>query len=145
MICQSTFWKLATYSDQQFYIRPDGASTLFLPICLISLSASFHVPSSSVSKEDFIGLSTTHLFTYDIFIQFVALVRRLTVTFLISLERKEIFKHSSEVLFLVWKKIHNSNKTLLNSVLSTNPQKHISSSLRVLQNRIQNKIQKAYN
>ena len=36
-----------------------------------------------------------------------------------SLKRKEIFKHSFEVLFLVYKEMHNQNKTLVNSILST--------------------------
>ena len=61
----------------------------------------------------FVYRVSNHLFTYDTFIHFAALARRLTVTFFISLTRKEIFKHSFQVLFLVCKEIHNSNKKLI--------------------------------
>ena len=90
--------------------------------CLIFISVPFPCPFKEYFKGGFcwfVYQVSTHLFTYDTLIHFVAFGLRLTVTFYISIKRRKIFKHSFQVLFLVCKEIHNSNKTLLTSILST--------------------------
>ena len=88
---------------------------------LIFISIPFPCPFKQCFKGGlcwFFYQVSTHLFTYDTFIHFEEHVHRLTVTFFISRKRKEIFKHSFEILFLVCNEIHKSNKILLTSILS---------------------------
>ena len=85
--------------------------------CLISVSVSLY----QCFKGGFcwfVYQVFTHLFTYA-FIYFVTLVRRLTVTFFCFTKKKRNIQTLAEVLFLVCKEIHNSNKTLLSLILST--------------------------
>ena len=85
--------------------------------CLISVSVSLY----QCFKGGFcwfVYQVFTHLFTYA-FIYFVTLVRRLTVTFFCFTKKKRNIQTLVEVLFLVCKKTHNSNKKLLTLILSS--------------------------
>ena len=85
--------------------------------CLISISVSLYQCFKG-GFCCFVYQVSTHLFTYA-FIHFVTLVRILTVTFFCFTKKKRNIETLVEVLFLVCKKTHNSNKKLLTLILST--------------------------
>ena len=76
--------------------------------CLISISVSLYQCFKG-GFCCFVYQVSTHLFTYA-FIHFVTLVRILTVTFFCFTKKKRNIETLVEVLFLVCKKTHNSNK-----------------------------------
>ena len=85
--------------------------------CLISISVSLYQCFKG-GFCCFVYKASTYLFTYA-FIHFVPLVRRLTVTFSCFTKKERNIQTLVEVLFLVCKKTHNSNKKLLTLILSS--------------------------